>query len=130
MAAILLLLFAAAHLFGFRQLDPQWGITSLIDSLKTTRFQVQGATRTYWDFFSGFGFFVTVLLLFSSVLSWQLATLPAPMLASLRIIRWSLAACYVIIAVLTWRYIFVAPLVFAGLVASCLTLAAWRAGAA
>jgi hypothetical protein len=126
LSAILLLLFAAGHLLGFRKVDPRWGVTAPIDSLKSTSFDVQGARRTYWGFFSGFGFFVTVLLLFSAVLAWQLAGLPATTLASLRVVSWAFAACYVVIALLTWRYFFLAPLVFSALVALGLVLAAWR----
>ena len=126
-SAVLLLLFAVGHQFGFRQVDPQWGIAPLIDGLKSTYFQVQGARRNYWGFFTGFGFFVTVLLLFSAVLAWQLAGLPGASLASLRIVLWAFAVCYVIIAVLTWRYFFMAPIVLSVLVALCLVLAAWRA---
>ena len=90
---------------------------------------VQGARRNHWDFFSGFGFFVTVLLLFSAVLAWQLAGLPAATLARLRVVLWAFAACYVVIAVLAWRYFFMAPIIFSVLVALGLVLAAWRASA-
>ncbi len=128
-SAVLLLLFAAGHQLGFRTVDPRWGITAQIDGLKSTYFEVQGAHRNYWSFFSGFGFFVTVLLLFSAVLAWQLAGLPVMTLASLRLVLWAFAACYVLIAVLTWRYFFTAPLVFSVLVALGLVLAAWRASA-
>ena len=128
-SAVLLLLFAAGHQLGFRTVDPRWGITAQIDGLKSTYFEVQGARRNYWSFFSGFGFFVTVLLLFSAVLAWQLGGLPVMTLASLRLVLWAFAACYVIIAVLTWRYFFTAPLVFSVLVALGLVLAAWRASA-
>ena len=128
-SAVVLLLFAAGHQLGFRKVDPRWGVAPLVDGLKSTYFDVQGARRTYWDFFSGFGFFVTVLLLFSAVLAWQLAALPPATLARLRVVLWAFAACYVIIAVLTWRYFFMAPVVFSVLVALGLVLAAWRASA-
>ena len=70
-----------------------------------------------------------VLLLFSAILAWQLGALPATTLATLRVILWSFAACYVVIALLTWRYFFVAPLAFAVLVAIALALAVWRGSA-
>src|SRR3954469_8063089 len=115
--AVLLLLFAIGHQLGFRQVEPQWGVAAYIDGLKSTTFEVQGARRNYWDFFSGLGFFVTVLLLFSAVLAWQLAGMPVTTLASLRLVLWSFAACYVLIALLSWRYFFAAPLVLSALVA-------------
>src|ERR1017187_6643782 len=48
-ASVLLVLFAAAHSFGFRQVDPTWNADTTIAAMKTT-FQVQGQTRSYWDF--------------------------------------------------------------------------------
>ena len=129
-SAVLLLLFALGHQLGFRKVNPRWGVASLVDGMKATHFSVQGARRTYWDFFSGFGFFVTVLLLLSAVLAWQFAGLPAATLASLRVVLWAFAGCYVVIAALTWRYFFLAPVLFSVLVALGLVLAAWRAGAA
>jgi len=128
-AAALLVLFAAGHQFGFRQVDAQWGVTTLIDGLKTTRFGVQGATRTFWGFFSGLGFIVTTLYLFSAIVAWQLGGLPSATQHSLRLVLWTFAGCYVIIALLSWRYFFLVPSVLASVVALCLILAAWRASA-
>lgn len=126
-ASGLLVLFGLGHQLGFRRVDPRWGVDSVIGTLKATRFQVQGMTRTYWDFFSGFGFFVTVLLFFAAVLAWQLGGLPADTLRSLGLVTWAFALTFVVITLLTWRYFFIAPLVFSSLVALCLLLAAWSA---
>ena len=125
-AAVLLVLFAAGHQFGFRQVDPQWGVTPLLVGLKTTRFVVQGATRTFWGFFSGLGFIVTTLYLFSAVLAWQVGGLPPATQRSLRLVLWAFAGCYVTIALLSWRYFFMVPQLLASVVALCLILAAWR----
>lgn len=124
-ASVLLALFGLAHQFGFRSVDPRWGVDSALGALKAVRFQVQGMTRTYWDFFSGFGFFVTVLLFFAAILAFQLGGLPNETLRSLGLVRWGFALSFVAITILTWRYFFLAPLVFSGLVALCLVMAAW-----
>jgi hypothetical protein len=63
-SSILLALFAIGHTVGFSQIDPTWGVDSLVQSMKSIHFNVNGADRTYWDFFFGFGLFVTVLMLF------------------------------------------------------------------
>ena len=123
-AAVLLALFGLAHQFGFRQIDPRWGVDSALGTLKATQFEVQGMTRTYWDFFSGFGFFVTVLLFFAAILAFQLGGLSNETLRSIGLVRWSFALTFVVITALTWRYFFMAPLVFSGLIALCLLLAA------
>jgi hypothetical protein len=129
-ASVLLVLFGLGHQFGFRRVDPRWGVDSAIGALKSTQFQVQGMTRTYWDFFSGFGFFVTVLLFFAAILAFELAGLSEETLRSLGIVTWAFALSFVVITLLTWRYFFLAPLVFSSLVALCLLMAAWSAARA
>ena len=123
-ASVLLVLFGLGHQLGFRRIDPRWGVDSALGALKATQFEVQGMTRTYWDFFSGFGFFVTVLLFFAAVLAFQLGGLPNETLRRLSLVRWAFALSFVVITGLTWRYFFVAPLVLASLVALCLVAAA------
>jgi len=87
-------------------------------------------TRSYWDFFSGFGFFVTVLLLFAGILAWQLGGLSTDTLQKLTLVTWTLAFSFVVITFLSWRYFFIAPLVSSALVSVILLLAAWSAGRA
>jgi hypothetical protein len=123
-ASVLLLLFAIAHTLGFRQVDPEWRADSLVGSMKSLHFSAQGFSRTYWDFFSGFGFFVTVFLLFAAVLSWQLGGFPPEMLARMRGPAWALAICFVAVTVLSCTYFFIAPIVSSVLIAACLIAAA------
>ena len=122
-SAGLLLLYAAGHQLGFRRIDPRWNADATVAAMKTT-FQVQGQTRSYWDFFSGFGFFCTALLLFSAILAWQLGALSTETLDQLRVVRWAFAACFAVLTVLTWRYFFPAPTTFSILVAIALAFAA------
>jgi hypothetical protein len=124
-ASVLLLLFAAGHTFGFRQNVPEWGAGAVLALMRSVHFDAQGFTRTYWDFFSAFGLFFSVFLLFSAVLAWLLAQLPAESLARVRSIKWALAICFVAITALTWRYAFTTPLVFSTLITLCLIAAAW-----
>ncbi len=126
-ASVLLLLFAAGHTLGFRRVDPRWGVDAPIESLKSTHFQVQGASRTYWGFYTGFGLFVSVLLVFAAVLAWQLGGVPKEVLVAMPIIRWGLALCFVAVTYLSWQYFFIAPVVFSGVIAICLLAAAWLA---
>src|SRR5229473_1580793 len=128
-ASVLLVLFAAGHTLGFRRVDPRWGLDTTIGALKATQFQVQGFTRSYWGFYTGFGLFVTVLV-FAGILAWQLGALPKDTLRSLRVVTWALALSLVAVTFLSWRYFFIAPVVFSGVIAACLLLAAWRAARA
>jgi len=124
-ASVLLLLFAAGHTFGFRQNIPEWGADAVLGLMRSVHFDAQGFTRTYWDFFSAFGLFFSVFLLFAAVLAWLLGGLPAETLARLRSIAWALAICFVAVTALSCRYAFTTPIVFSTLITLCLTAAAW-----
>ena len=74
-AAVLLLLFEAGHTSGFPWSDPTWGVD--LGSMRSTHFYIMGFSRTYWDFYVGFGLFVSAFLLLAVVLAWQLGG-PSP----------------------------------------------------
>ena len=125
-ASALLVLYAFGHTFGFRHVDPRWGVDRLIDELRTTRFAVQGRPgRTYWGFILGFGYFCTALMLFCALLAWQLGGLPPATLAAMPVITWGFAIAFAVATVVTMRYFFVAPIVFSSLITVCLGAAAW-----
>ena len=124
-AAVLLLLFDVGHTLGFRQSDPKWGVDTLLASMRSIRFDVQGFSRTYWDLFVGAGFNVSVFLLFAALLAWQLGGFPAETLARMRGIAWAFAVCFAAVTILSWRYFFLLPIVFSLVITVCLMAAAW-----
>src|SRR5260370_2376560 len=93
--------------------------------MRFVHFDAEGFTRSYWDFFSPFGLFFCVFLLFAAVLAWLLGGLPAETLARVRSIAWALAICFVAVTALSWRYAFTTPSVFSTLITVCLIAAAW-----
>jgi hypothetical protein len=124
-AAVLIVLFAIGHTLGFRQFDPSWGVEALVGSMRSIHFDVQGFSRTYWDFFVGSGFSVSVFLLFAAVVAWQLSGLSAETLALMRGISWGLALSFVALTILSWSYFFFLPILFTVLITVCLVAAAW-----
>jgi hypothetical protein len=124
-AAVLLLLFAVGHTLGFRQSDPNWGVDALLASMRSTHFDVQGFNRTYWDLFQAAGFSVGVFYLFAAILAWQLGGLSPATLALMRGTAWAFALCFAAITVVSWRYLFIIPIVFSIVITVCLTAAAW-----
>ena len=124
----LLVLFALGHTIGFRHVDPSWNADAVVAGMRSVSFDVQGFHRSYWDFFTGFGLFVSVFLVFAAVLAWEFGSMSQERLSTIPIQRWSFAICFVFIAVLTWRYFFLAPDVLATLAALCLVGAAWLGG--
>ena len=124
-AAVLLLLFAVGHTLGFRQSDPKWGVDTLLHSMRSIHFDVQGFSRTYWDLFVAAGLSVGVFYLFAAILAWQLGGLPPETLARMRVTAWVFALSFAAITVVSWKYLFIIPIVFSLVITLCLILAAW-----
>ena len=127
-SSILLLLCAVGHTVGFWQVDPGWAVDSLVHAMKTMHFNANGSDRTYWDFFVGFGLFVTVLMVFASIVAWQFGSLSSETLAAMRVIAWGFVVCFAVIAYLSWRYFFNIPILFSIAILLCLGAAAWLSG--
>jgi hypothetical protein len=123
-SSVLILLFAIGHTIGFRETDPAWGLDQTLAALKQITFVVQGFHRNYYDFYVGSGFFVTVLMLFTVILTWQLGRLPATTLAQLPWLTWGLALCYGGAVLISWRYFFTVQLIFSSVIFLCLAAAA------
>jgi hypothetical protein len=123
-AAFLLLIFAALHTIGFRQVDPAWKVDAVVRSMQSTHFNIMGSSRTYWELFGGFGLIVSVFLVFTAVLAWQLASLPRPTLPFMRGTAWALVLCFAVVTILCFRYAFIFPTIFSILILLCFTAAA------
>lgn len=128
-AAVLLLLFTVAHTLGFQQVDPTWGVDAVVAAMRDVHFDALGFDRTYWDFFLASGFTVTALYLFAAILAWQLGGLPTEALARMRMTVWAFALCFAAVALVSWTYLFIIPVVFSGLISVCLIVAASLASA-
>ena len=96
--------------------------------MRSSRFDVQGSSRTYWDLFVAAGFSVGVFYLFSAVLAWQLARLPPGTLADMRVTAWAFALCFAAITLLSWGYLFMIPIIFSVVITACLSAGAWLSG--
>jgi len=127
-ASALLLLFAIGHTLAFHQTDPEWKVDGVVASMRTIRFDAQGFSRTYWDFFMGSGLTVGVFLLFAAILAWQLGGLSRQTLRLLPVVTWALALLFVGLTVLSWMYLFTVPVLFSAVISACLIAAAWLAG--
>ena len=123
-ASVLLLLFAALHTFGFRQVDPGWGVDSTIHSMQSSHFDLMGSNRSYWDLFVGFGLLFSVFLVFAAVLAWQLGGLNDQTLAPMRGAAWALVICFVVVTIVCLRFACIVPTVFSILIVICLSVAA------
>jgi hypothetical protein len=125
-ASIASLLFAAGHMLGGLESWSPPGDTDVLRAMQSFRFNAEGSSRTYWDFYVGFGLIIGVFLTAQAVLLWQLAPLSAEQPARLQPIVTIILITTVANALLAWRFFFFIPLVLGIVVASFLALALCR----
>jgi len=125
-AAVLILLLDIGHSIGYPWSDPQWGVD--LRAMQSTHFNILGSSRTYWDFYVGFGLFVSVFLLLSAIFAWQLGNLPAKTLPLVRITAWALAVSFAAITLLNFMHFFLIPVAFSTVITLCLAGAAYLSG--
>jgi hypothetical protein len=97
--------------------------TAVLNAMQSVQFDAMGSLRTYWDFYLGFGLFLTASLLLLSVLTWQLAALAKAEPAKARAFIASLCIAFLAFSVLSSVYFFLAPAVLELVIAALLGLA-------
>jgi hypothetical protein len=111
-SSIITLLFAAGHTLGGLKYWSPMGDNAVLQAMRTVHFDTMGANRSYWDFYMGFGYSLSVIQVMLAILLWQLAAVARtnaltvrPMIA---VIILAVAAC----AVIAWRFILPVPALF------------------
>jgi hypothetical protein len=127
-AAVLIVLFDLGHSAGYPWSDPGWGVD--LRSIQSTHFKVLGFTRTYWDFYVGFGLTISVFLLICAVLAWQLGNIPRETFSFLRMTAWALTLCFAAMTVLNVQYFFTIPIVMSAVITVLLAAATWFSASA
>jgi len=123
-AAVLMFLYFAGHTSGAPWTPGEAPADiAVVDAMKSDHFQVIGVSRSYWDFYFGFGLIISAMQLLQAVVLWQLGTLAKTDAARLRPIIAVFFVSLVVNAILSWMYFFAIPIVMALLIAICLLLA-------
>ncbi|MBL8019209.1 MAG: hypothetical protein JNM27_06070 [Leptospirales bacterium] len=130
-AAIVNLLYFAGHTSGIPW-TPSTDAESLqiIEKMKLHSFDVSGSTRTYWDFYQGFGIIISVYLLGHTVALWLMSNLAR---ANYGLARPFLALFLIetiVRSYLSWKFFFVVPLAMGIILAILLALSLARRPAA
>ena len=124
-ASALTLIHCILHTVGGVLASPRHGVEefSVIETMKSHRFDVMGSMRSYWDFFFGYGLFATLGLAVQAILLWQLGQLIRENYLWGRKVAALLFLNYLGMAVISWRYFFIAPAITELLIAACLASA-------
>ncbi|MBV8216294.1 MAG: hypothetical protein JOZ08_24010 [Verrucomicrobia bacterium] len=101
---------------------------AVVEAMKSNQFDVLGATRSYWDFFIGYGLTISVSELLQAVIFWLLAGFAKTEPRRIRPLIAVFLVANLGFAILAWRYFFIPPLVGDLLITLALGLAYLKAG--
>jgi len=123
-ASVLMLIQAVLHTIGgvFGTPPPGAGATAAA-AMKANQFLLEGHTRSYWDFFIGFGLAITVSIAMEAVVIWQLASLAKKDAAKVRPMVIAFAAGYLLLGINAWRFFFSGPVICEAAIVTLLSLA-------
>src|SRR5262250_652181 len=111
-ASVILLVFAAGHtLGGLKKWSPK-GENDVLKAMTDVHFETMGANRSYLDFFMGFGWSISVLMLLQTVVLWQLASLARADPAGVRPMIAVFGLATLATGVIAWRFILPVPALF------------------
>ncbi len=125
-AAVVLVLFAAGHTFGFLGFRPESAEgLAVYHAMNSVHFDFNGAPRSYAEFYLGFGLLVSAYLLFCAVLAWHLGALAASQPRAIGVMAWAFVLVQLVNLVLSVLYFFIVPATMSAAVLVCLVWAAW-----
>jgi len=127
-AAVLTLIHAALHTVGGVFGKPTSGAAAAaFTAMQSNQFPVMGFTRTYADFYRGLGLAVSIFLTAEAIVFWQLGSMAKTQAHRLRPVLATFLVAYLALAVNSYLYFFLPPVVTEVLIALCLALAILKA---
>jgi hypothetical protein len=126
--AVLFLLFAAGHTFGFLTFKPatQEG-RAVFESMNTVHFEDDGHIYSYGGFYRGFGLSATASMIFQAFLAWYLGSMARRGSRDAVVMGWAFFAWQLPGLVLSFLYFGIPPMVLSSLVALLIGAATWLA---
>jgi hypothetical protein len=121
--AAIMLFFTVGHTIGVLN-PPADGVAGqALDAMRRARFPIMGFERSYWDFYRGFGFFVSLELLLFAVIALQLSVMSRRSARAALPLMVTLEIGCTVTALLSWMYFFAAPMVTSLAAVVCSTAA-------
>jgi hypothetical protein len=127
-AAVMTLIHAVLHTIGgvFGKTGPGPAAAAVL-AMKMNQFPLMGHTRSFWDFYRGMGLSVTISLTAEAIVFWQLGSLAKMDARRLLPILVTFLVAYSVLAVNSYAYFFLGPVIAEILIAACLGLAIFTA---
>ena len=127
-SAVILLLFAVGHTFGFLSFKPptEQGM-AVREAMTNVHFEVGGKIFSYGGFYRGFGLSATISMLFEAFVCWFLGGLARRNPREVTAIGWALVVQQIAGMVLSVMYFGMPPTVFSAVLTVCIIAATWLA---
>jgi hypothetical protein len=126
--AVVFLVFAAGHTFGFLSFKPasQEGL-AVREAMNDVHFEVHGKIYSYGGWYRGFGLTATASMLFEAFLAWYLGSMAKRGSRDVAVLAWAFFTWQLPGLMLAWLYFGVAPMVLSALVALLIACSTWLA---
>jgi hypothetical protein len=111
-SSIISLLFAIGHTLGGLKYWSPMGDNPVLQAMRTVRFNALGVNRSYFDFYMGFGYSISVSQAMLTILLWQFATLAQTDSLRVRPMIIVVALAIAVGGLIAWRFIFPVPALF------------------
>jgi hypothetical protein len=122
-AAVLMLLFAVGHTYGFLAFRPDTAEGRAVwEAMNSVRFSAGSLTFSYGGFYTGFGLSISAFDLFSAWLAWTLGSMARAGERRASTIGWAMFALQCVGFVLSLRYFSIVPAVLSAVAALCFLL--------
>ena len=123
--AVLMLLFAAGHTFGFLSFRATTDEgRAVFDAMNRVHFSEGHSTFSYGEFYRGFGLSITVSQLFFAWLAWTLAWMSKEGAAGVKDIAWGMVVLQLVGVLLSAKYFATIPALFSLMAAGCFAMGA------
>ena len=127
-AAVLFLLFAAGHTFGFLSFKPPTQeAQTVFESMNNVHFTAEGKIFSYGGWYRGFGLSATASMIFEAFLAWHLGRMARRGSHEVKTIGWALFVWQLPGLVLAWIYFGIEPMILSALVTILIGVATWLA---
>jgi len=115
--AVLFLLFAAGHTFGFLSFKPPTQeAQAVLESMNNVHFSAEGKIFSYGGWYRGFGLSATAGMIFEAFLAWYLGSMAKRGSREVKTIGWALFIWQLPGLVLAWIYFGIEPMILSALV--------------
>ena len=111
-SSVIAFLFAVGHTMGGHQYWSPMGDNSVLQIMRTVKFQTMGVSRSYFDFFMGFGHALSVSGFLQAFVLWQMGAIAEK---DFSLVRPLVVANMVAVAcggLISWTFIFPIPAAF------------------